>query len=383
MANDEQLAIIKSGVASWNEYRANKHHRELDLRNAKLSGRDLQNANFLYVDLRGADFSNCILTDADFESAKLDNASFRDANLQHATFENAELDGADFSNAGAVDTTFGFANIAKVEFSHASLAGASFEHMTLQNVNMHAVDFEYATMRGVWLVNVDFSQAQFGGTVFADTNFIRVRGIESAHHKSASSIGTDTFFNSRGLPEVFLRGAGLPDEFIDYASALLGKPIEYYSCFISYASADSAIAHRLHSDLQAAGIRTWFAPKDLRIGDKFRTRIDESIRLHEKLIVILSASSVESAWVEKEVETAFARERSEHRDVLFPMRIDEAVFQSHCAWAADIVNTRHIGDFVGWKDHDNYARAFDRLVRDLKKEGPTVMGTPSAPHGIP
>jgi len=38
------------------------------------------------------------------------------------------------------------------------------------------------------------------------------------------------------------------------------------------------------------------------------------------------------------------------------------------AWAASIRRNRHIGDFTNWKDHDNYKRAFERLLRDLKAE---------------
>jgi hypothetical protein len=38
------------------------------------------------------------------------------------------------------------------------------------------------------------------------------------------------------------------------------------------------------------------------------------------------------------------------------------------AWAADILRTRHIGDFSRWKDHDAYQQAFERLLRDLKAE---------------
>src|SRR5205823_3920004 len=125
-------------------------------------------------------------------------------------------------------------------------------------------------------------------------------------------------------------------------ASLAGKPIEYYSCFISYSSLDDQFVRRLHADLQARKIRTWFAPEDLKIGDRFRQRIDESIRVNDKLVLVLSTSAVSNAWVEKEVETAFARERHERRDVLFPIRIDDAVFETHQAWAADIVNTRHI-----------------------------------------
>jgi hypothetical protein len=37
-------------------------------------------------------------------------------------------------------------------------------------------------------------------------------------------------------------------------------------------------ACHLHAVLQRANVRCWFAPEDLKIGDKFRTRIGESIR---------------------------------------------------------------------------------------------------------
>jgi endogenous inhibitor of DNA gyrase (YacG/DUF329 family) len=71
-------------------------------------------------------------------------------------------------------------------------------------------------------------------------------------------------------------------------------------------------------------------------------------------------------WVEKEVETAFEKERREKRTVLFPIRLDDAVMETHEAWAADIRRTRHIGDFREWKNHDSYKKAFERLLRDLK-----------------
>jgi len=46
----------------------------------------------------------------------------------------------------------------------------------------------------------------------------------------------------------------------------------------------------------------------LKIGDRFRQRIDEAIRLHDKLLVILSANSVQSDWVREEVESCLERE---------------------------------------------------------------------------
>ena len=161
------------------------------------------------------------------------------------------------------------------------------------------------------------------------------------------------------------------------AASLVGKAIEYYSCFLSYSSMDKEFAHKLNSDLKGKKITTWFAPEDLKIGDRFRSRIDESIRIHDKLVLILSANSansVNSDWVETEVESALERERKEGKDVLFPIAIDDEGFTSQQSWAADIRRKRHIGDFRKWKSHDDYTNAFDRLVRDLKKShAPIIM----------
>jgi len=124
----------------------------------------------------------------------------------------------------------------------------------------------------------------------------------------------------------------------------------------------------LHTKLQAQNVRCWFAPEDLKIGDRFQERIEESIRLHDKLLVVLSENSVNSAWVEREVQAAFEKEQRKGSTVLFPVRLDDAVMDSPRAWAADIRRTRHIGDFRKWKDHDSFQKSLDRLLRDLKPQ---------------
>jgi len=221
----------------------------------------------------------------------------------------------------------------------------------------------------VHLFGADVSRARFDFTVLGDNDLSQTKGLDTAVHEGPSTIGIDTIQRSGGkIPEVFLRGAGVPDNWIEYMGALVGQPIQFYSCFISYSTKDQEFAHRLHADLQARGVRCWFAPDDLKIGDRFRLRIDESIRVYDKLMAVLSANSIYSEWVEKEVETAFEKEGKQKTTVLFPIRLDDEVMKTDQAWAADIRRTRHIGDFTRWKDHDSYQKAFDRLLRDLKAE---------------
>jgi hypothetical protein len=181
-----------------------------------------------------------------------------------------------------------------------------------------------------------------------------------------STIDHRTLARSGPLPLVFLRGCGLPETLIDYLPSLLNQPFQFYSCFISYASKDHAFAERLHADLQNKGVRCWFAPEDMKIGDRLRPRIDETIRVYDKLLLVLSKTSVASQWVEQEVETALARERQQGTTILFPVRIDSTVMTLETGWPALIRHTRNIGDFRRWKTHGVYQQAFARLLRDLK-----------------
>ena len=140
------------------------------------------------------------------------------------------------------------------------------------------------------------------------------------------------------------------------------------SCFISYSSKNQKFADRLYLHLQNNNVRCWFAKEDLKIGEKIRVGIDESIRMHYKLLLVLSKQSVESEWVENEVETAMEKERKQKRTVLVPIMLDNSVMKIESGWPADVRRSRNIGDSRKWKDHDSYQKAFDRLLRDLKAE---------------
>jgi hypothetical protein len=141
---------------------------------------------------------------------------------------------------------------------------------------------------------------------------------------------------------------------------------EYHFCVLSYATEDQAFAEKLHADLQSKGVSCWYAPHDLKTGDKLRTQIYEAIQKKDKLLLILSEHAITSDWVEREVELASEREcQPPDTLVLFPIRLDDAVMHTDAAWAGDIRRIRFIGDFREWQDEQAYQRALQRLLRDL------------------
>ncbi|MEO8970243.1 MAG: toll/interleukin-1 receptor domain-containing protein, partial [Ktedonobacteraceae bacterium] len=295
--------------------------------------------------------SGANLSYANLDYAQLRRTILNKANLDHASLRRINLMGADLSGV--------------------DLRGANLYGAYLYGANLNGTYLQEANLNDVYLKHADLSGAFIGNTSFGNQDLREVKGLETVQHQSPSSLSINTIYQSQGdIPETFVRGTGAPDSFLEYMKALASNPIEYYTCFISYSSQDEAFAKRLYADLQSNNVRCWFAPEDMNIGDKIRHRIEESIRLYDKLLLVLSEHSIASNWVAYEVERALNKEPNGITNVLYPIRIDDTNLACTTSWAQDIKDTRHIGDFTKWKDHDFYQKSFERLLRALKQGKP-------------
>ncbi len=332
MADETLLKILKKGPESWNKWRKQNRVISPDFRDADLSGANLTLANLVRANLEGANLEAADLTQADLAGANLAGADLILAKLTLANLEGADLEGASLSAA-----TFAVAVVHEARFAKAELLG----------------------------------------TVFANVDLSRCKGLEAVVHHAPSTIGIDTIYRSGGnIPESFMRGCGVPDDFITYAKSLVGKAIEYYSCFISYSTLDQEFAARLYADLQVEHVRCWFAPHDLQGGRKTHEQIDEAIRVYDKLLLILSKHSMDSEWVKAEILMARRRESKEKRRMLFPIRLVN--FKRISEWkcldpytgedSAAELRQYYIPDFSVWKtDHDKYKEEFAKLLAALRQ----------------
>jgi TolB-like protein len=89
--------------------------------------------------------------------------------------------------------------------------------------------------------------------------------------------------------------------------------------FISYASADKATADAVCIALEAAGIPCWIAPRDVKPGALYADAIVRAITNADALVLVLSASSIASSHVGKEVERASSKKRP-----IIALRLDAA-----------------------------------------------------------
>src|ERR1035437_5383944 len=386
MANPEHLEILKQGVEQWNKWRKENPEDGPDLSKAYLAKLNLKGADFtparrhdddklLLTDLSEANLSEADLTGANLLRANLNAANLSGANLTRANLSRAYLMGANLDKADLSGAHLNLAKLSGAILRWANLRWADLSWAYLPKAILVGANLRGANLGAADLREADLTKARAGETRFADVDLTDAKGLETILHRAPSTVGIDTIYKSRGkIPEVFLRGCGVPDEFIAYIGSMVGRPIEFYSCFISYSTKDQEFAERLHADLQAKGVRCWFAPEEMKGGRKLHEQIDEAIRLHDKLLLILSEHSMSSNWVKTEIANVRAREKQEGKQLLFPITL--VPFEAIKQWKlfdADIgmdsareIREYFIPDFSNWKDHDSYQTAFQRLVKDLK-----------------
>jgi uncharacterized protein YjbI with pentapeptide repeats len=227
--------IINGGVEQWNKWRKDNPAVRPVLTGVNLSGKYLVNVDFSWT------------------------------NLERASLSGADLYGANFSNASVTS-----ASLLKVNLTGANFSGANFSESQLIEANLDSAYLKGTNFSGTDLSKSTLVSAYLNKTIFANTNLSGVIGLSECVHLDSSNIDINTILLSGPLPEDFLIGCGLPEAYIIQIPALVEaiRPIQFYSCFISYGEKDEDFARRLHSRMRQAEMRVWFAPEDMRGGEK-------------------------------------------------------------------------------------------------------------------
>jgi hypothetical protein len=351
---------LLKGVESWNKWRASTAIIP------NLKGTSLDN-----LDLRSAD-----LSDANLTYATLVNTDLSRSQLNHAVLSYATLTRATLSHCELAYASFNAASAANADLSHVNGVFAAFSGALLTGSDCSYADWTFTYFRRCDLTDANFTGSKMFATVFAGVDLSKTKGLESIEHRGRSYVDIETLVRSKGqIPAVFLRGVGVPDSIIRNTKSLFVEagPIHFSSVFISYSTANQDFAERLHADLQDEGVRCWFAPHNIQGGKKVHEQIEEAIRLYDRLLLVLSRDSMNSAWVQTEIANARAKESAMKRRVLFPLSL--VPFAEVRSWkqfdadrgddTAKEIREYYIPDFTDWKNHDVYRREFARLLDAL------------------
>lgn len=335
MAEQEQVQLLTRSVDEWNQWLQQNPDIRPDLSGADLSRINLSGAYLFWANLSEAD-----LSEADLSGAYLNRASLFETNLRGTNLREA--------------------NLRRARLIRANLSYANLTRTILKRADLSICNLSYAN-----LTEVDFTESQFFHTTFASVNLNDVKGLETAIHNGPSIVDVKsvTLPHDEYTRRHFLRNTGFPDTFIDYLQFSLTTPVQQVPLFLSYSHHDQEFTQRLYNDLQNHGVRCWFHAHYLY--PPIVQEIKETIDIPEKLLLILSANTLTSDWIQQEVESAFYKEAMTQQEILFPLCLDDSILECDTLWAK-CLRQRYISDFTGWSDDTTYQKAFMVLLRQLE-----------------
>lgn len=156
----------------------------------------------------------------------------------------------------------------------------------------------------------------------------------------------------------------------------LNQVIDFASCFLSHSTKDGEFVSHLYDRLTEVGVRAWYAPHDIAPGEHLDRQLDDAIKVNDRMLLVLSARSIKSNWVQREILTARKRERSEKRRILFPISlVSHNILKKWACLDPDTgedlameIRRFYIPSFSAWNDTAEFDANFERLLAALRQE---------------
>ncbi len=143
------------------------------------------------------------------------------------------------------------------------------------------------------------------------------------------------------------------------------KPVQLFKLppkvFISYSHADRDFVEKLATDLIKNRILVWWDEWEIKVGDSLIRKIDEGISTSSYLVIVLSANSVDSAWVQEELRAALMLQLDEKKTIVLPILLDDCRIPL-------FLREKNYADF-----RKDYLNSLRRLINAIKS--PSIEAT--------
>ena len=94
--------------------------------------------------------------------------------------------------------------------------------------------------------------------------------------------------------------------------------------FISYNNANRNFVEKLANNIQNAGLSVWWDEWEIKVGDSIFQKVNDGISTSANLVVVLSTSSVNSSWVQREVGSALMKQLSSEKSItILPVLLED------------------------------------------------------------
>ena len=124
--------------------------------------------------------------------------------------------------------------------------------------------------------------------------------------------------------------------------------------FISHSSKDKSFVRQLAADLVASGVQVWLDEQRIRVGDSIPERVAQGVAESDFFLVVVSASSVDSPWVRKELNQALIHEIEKRRVRVMPVLLDRVSLP-------ETIREKKYANFT-----ESYAKGLAELLESIK-----------------
>lgn len=127
------------------------------------------------------------------------------------------------------------------------------------------------------------------------------------------------------------------------------------SVFLSHTSADKPFVRNLARDLENHGVKYWLDEAEIKVGESLIEKIRNGLDEVDYVAVILSPSSVLSAWVQREVDVAMNQEIQGKKVKVLP------IMYKSCELPGFLLGKLY-ADFT---EESNYQQSFKKLIESM------------------
>lgn len=126
--------------------------------------------------------------------------------------------------------------------------------------------------------------------------------------------------------------------------------------FLSHSSTDKPFIRQLAADLTAAGIDVWLDEQRIRVGDSIPEAIAQGLAESDHFLIAISHNSINSPWVQKELNNALVTEVQRRNVHILPLKLDDTEMPA-------IISDKLYADFS-----HSYKAGLEKLLAALRAD---------------
>ncbi len=127
------------------------------------------------------------------------------------------------------------------------------------------------------------------------------------------------------------------------------------SIFLSHSSSDKSFVRHLANQLASCNVKVWFDEAEMRIGDSLLERIGHAIEEADYVAVILSRQSINSKWVQLELQMAIEKEFQKEHVVVLPILLENVTMPP-------FLSGKYYADFTSFEQYEiSFSKILDTL----------------------